>query len=62
MANVRFINSCLVYFFFKNSLDNLVNSMNDNEKIIIDINKYKILLINIKTNIKNKSNPVLIRL
>ena len=49
-------------FFFKKILEIFVNSTKANEKITIDINKYIILLINIKTNIKNSINPVFILL
>ena len=43
-------------------LVNFVNSTNESEKITIDIKRYIILLKNIKINIKNKNNPVLILL
>ena len=39
VANAEFIKNCLNIFFFKNNLDNLVNSMKDNEKIHIEKNK-----------------------
>ena len=52
----------LKYFFLKDKLINLVNSTNDKEKIIIDINKYTILLTNIRISNNSKSRPVFILL
>ena len=55
-----FNKNCLRCFFFKNFFDILENSINDNEKIIKDINRYTILLINITINNKINNNPVFI--
>ena len=61
-ANIKFDTNCFRYFPFENNLDNFVNSTKAKEKILIDINKYTILLINIKISTKNNNNPVLILL
>ena len=39
IANAEFIKNCLKIFFLRNNLDNLVNSMKENEKIHIEKNK-----------------------
>tara|TARA_B100000941_G_C28014259_1_gene306808 strand:- start:87 stop:341 length:255 start_codon:yes stop_codon:yes gene_type:complete len=61
-AKKLFNKNCLKYLSFINNLDNRVNSTNDNEKITIEMKRYIILFINIKTNNKNKNKPVLILL
>ena len=39
IANTEFIKNCLNTLFFRNNLESLVNSINDNEKIHIEENK-----------------------
>jgi len=60
IAKKQLDKNCFKYFFLNNNLDNFVNSTKDNAKITTDINKYTILLINIKIKIKIKINPVFI--